>query len=132
MALDVSADVAAGEAGAEAGPGPSTTDAADNFSDLDDAELDQYLATPEEAEVKKQIWNACNKCACWLLRQQNLAGEPMHASEERKDAKISHTGGPHGCPCTICFCLFFLCVCGLACQVLLSPNFLALCWCAVR
>jgi hypothetical protein len=64
VTLNVDADaVAAEEATMEACEDAAAPPAVDTFSDLDDDELDQYLATPEEAEVKKQIWTACNKCA---------------------------------------------------------------------
>jgi hypothetical protein len=39
------------------------TAVAENWSDLDDAELDQYLCTEEEVKMKKQIWMLSNKCA---------------------------------------------------------------------
>jgi hypothetical protein len=35
----------------------------DTLSDIDDAEIDGYLASAEEATIKKEIWTACNQCA---------------------------------------------------------------------
>lgn len=67
-------DVAAGDAEADDGtPGDVVAaPVAENLSDLDDDELDQYLCTEEEVKMKKQIWMISNKyvylpCRCVLF-----------------------------------------------------------------
>jgi Brf1-like TBP-binding domain len=34
----------------------------DTLSDIDDDEIDGYIATEEEAAIKGEIWTACNQC----------------------------------------------------------------------
>lgn len=66
-------DVAEGDAVEDdSAPGAVVPAAADNLSDLDDDELDQYLCTEEEVKMKKQIWMISNKyvylpCRCVLF-----------------------------------------------------------------
>jgi hypothetical protein len=35
----------------------------ETFSDIDDDEIDGYMATAEEVELKTVIWSEMNKCA---------------------------------------------------------------------
>jgi hypothetical protein len=39
----------------------------DTLSDIDDEEIDSYLATDEEAAIRKDMWIACNECASGVL-----------------------------------------------------------------
>lgn len=58
----VTLDVASDGLLAEGTGGELAENLGDNLSDLDDAELDQYLCTEEEVKMKKQIWMISNKC----------------------------------------------------------------------
>jgi transcription factor IIIB subunit 2 len=54
---DAAAKKALDEANATALVVPET------FSDIDDDEIEGYMATPEEIELKTVIWSEMNKCA---------------------------------------------------------------------
>jgi hypothetical protein len=53
--------------GAEEGVGEAAMVPVDTLSDVDDEEIASYLATEEEAAIRKQMWTACNECVSDLL-----------------------------------------------------------------